>query len=100
MTDGIKDGGAAFPRPFTPGTSTATHDGRVFHQTRCEPAEPGMSLRDYFAGQVAPVLVANLGKAAGIAATPHEAGLGAVAQASYALADAMLTERNKAQEGR
>lgn len=89
MTDGIKDGGAAFPT-FAPG-SEAHDPGSIF--------EEGMKLRDYFAGQIVAGIAANLTEdqvhslAEGITVGRFIVG------ASYALADAMLAERNKAQEG-
>ena len=73
MTDN-DDGGPAFPRP-----ASSADVGYV------EPAEIGMSLRDWFAGQAL----------AGIAATNIlNAKLGReVATLAYAIADAMLEAR-------
>lgn len=71
----INDGGSAFPIPNDPNPGAY-------------PAEPGMSLRDWFAGQAL---------AGYFAATPlHcfcESGLKVVARYSYDMADAMLAAR-------
>jgi hypothetical protein len=48
----------------------------------------GMSLRDYFAGQVAGHLAAKM--------LGRDAGLREIAGASYEIADALLAERQKA----
>ena len=45
----IDDGGPAFPSPYS-ATETMTMDGEV-HQVAGQLGHPGMSLRDYFAGQ-------------------------------------------------
>jgi len=42
------DGGAAFPSPFVPATATSA-DAGMHYYTPFIPANPGMSLRDYFA---------------------------------------------------
>lgn len=52
---------------------------------------PGMTLRDYFAGQVLQSLVASVGSGSG--EVPE---LGRVVRATYIIADAMLAERAKA----
>lgn len=74
MTDPSKakreDGGPAFPR-----VTTETITG-----------SPGMSLRDYFAGQALLVLADN---AEGLDE------FGSAARTAYRLADAMLAERGK-----
>jgi len=79
----IKDGGPAFPSEPTYG---GVQEGSAF---------PGMSLRDYFAGQAL----------AGLLAMPREplkvptldAGLEVFALSAYRMADAMLAEREKGQ---
>lgn len=74
-TDG-SDGGDAFPRHF--------HDD-----------VPGMSLRDWLAGQVAAAAIVNA-TGLGLASSDQlSEALGGVARISYALADAMLAERDK-----
>lgn len=53
--------------------------------------DPGMSLRDWFAGQFAPVMQAN-----NYSNHPADRLTAAgIARASYAMADAMLAEREK-----
>jgi uncharacterized protein YodC (DUF2158 family) len=69
MTDRLKDGGPAFPREYT-------HKG-------CS----GMSLRDWFAGQALANSRTFFGENS--SATPED-----VALQAYAVADAMLAERN------
>lgn len=80
----IKDGGGAFPlTPF---------DGYD--------AEPGMSLRDWFAGKALPAIIAATSHGV------HDAGWGVcgpestveqrMAYDAYAMADAMIAERYKA----
>lgn len=68
------DGGAAFPIPCTnlPGSYAA---------------QPGMTLRDWFAGQIAAGMAAFSGTA-GICYGPSE-----IAGRSYQVADAMLAAR-------
>lgn len=87
MTDGIKDGGAAFPQHIA-----ITPSGDVYDGTS------GMSLHDYFAGQALAGLLAG-----GFADTvPHDdvGGGDQAAGFAYQYADAMLAERNKAREGK
>ena len=83
----MNDGGPAFPDPRTP--------------------MPGMSLRDYFAGQIATGMMANSSffysmryaksQAMSEGVTPAEfenkAEFPAYAKAAYKIADAMLKER-------
>lgn len=79
-----RDGGPAFPRPHSWDESpvSGVHEG-----DRIEPhsAQAGMSLRDYFAAQAVPGLVAGAE-----CFDTH-----AIAHDAYALADAMLAERAK-----
>lgn len=84
----MKDGGAAFPSP-----------GVVLGNAQQQGAYEGMTLRDYFAGQVAVGLITfangeRLEKLFGAsdAPTPHAFFAGV----AYALADAMIAERAKA----
>ena len=74
-------GGSAFPIAQINATVTTDGMGRV-HQTAFVPAREGMTLRDYFAGQV-------LLKFSGEGSTMAIAGY------CYELADAMLKEREK-----
>ena len=74
MTE-VKDGGRAFPRD----------DGRDLQIQR------GMSLRDWFAGQIAGGMAAH----SGTMGTPF--GPGDIAQRSYEVADAMLAAREPTQ---
>jgi hypothetical protein len=79
----VNDGGPAFPRV-----------GHVMSQD-CEPEQwkaghEGMSLRDYFAGQVLNGIVA----ARTIPATGPDCG-NKMARAAYHVADAMLEQREK-----
>lgn len=73
MADKIKDGGAAFPN--------AGYDG----PDNCADPVPGMTMRDWFAGQAL----------AGICANPNwqPTDVASVAQDAYAHADAMLAAR-------
>ena len=78
MTD-IKNGGYAFPKPLDPYPS----DGVGY---------PGMTLRDYFAGQALAGWLASYGDT-----MQHPCAVNGsaecVARDSYALADAMLAAR-------
>lgn len=71
-----KDGGAAFP------TGPTTWD-RI--DVPPMPAQAGMSLRDYFAGQALPIVFGFI---------EHSNGP-LLAQHAYEIADAMLAERAK-----
>ena len=81
MTTKPDDGGPAFPSE-----QGETENGR-WNQTY----DPGMSLRDYFAGQVAGAVVADMLTTPG----SDNTCLPLAAKLSYALADAMLVERAK-----
>ncbi len=72
------DGGPAFPR------GGSDHD---------EP-EDGMSLRDWFAGQVVNGIAAALGREFPADTTPESLVVN-LSISSYVIADAMLAERNK-----
>lgn len=72
----VKDGGPAFP---------------VIVPWGFVVAEPGMSLRDWFGGQA---VAGVLAKMEGQATSYQEVGI-MCAEASYAIADAMLAERSK-----
>ena len=78
----MKDGGAAFPRGLT-------HIGPDGHsELEWEPAQEGMSLRDWFAGQVLPSIAAE--KEFGVKWDPQ-----GVAHDAYSFADAMLAARER-----
>ena len=77
MTTIPKDGGPAFPRP----------------PTEWSPGNPGMSLRDWFAGQCMRDTFAAL--AAMGSENLNEYQLKRCAEASYMAADAMLAAREK-----
>lgn len=102
MSEQIDDGGPAFPF------------GREWNIDRSEVStweEPGMTLRDWFAGQAVPAMSAYhanemkdaIAKGYGDDETPSPAEKEAlvrmvadcVAQASYLIADAMLAARNE-----
>lgn len=75
------NGGPAFPRPASEDTSRGSQkDGDT-----TEDAQPGMSLRDWFAGKA----LASL--------APHSITAVETAEDCYRLADAMLAERKKTQ---
>jgi hypothetical protein len=76
MTTKTNTGGPAFPiqgQPFTLG------------DTEYMPTDPGMTLRDWFAGQAL----------AGLLSTTGDGPAERYAKASYEVADAMLAEREK-----
>ncbi len=78
MSENLNDGGPAFP----------VHADHVTFNDRVVAAHhPGMSLRDYFAGQAL----------TGLLVQPAEAEFGTAhfAAASYAMADAMLAARGE-----
>lgn len=76
------NGGPAFPR-----VGSVEDTGDTFYPRRVRPAQDGMSLRDYFAGQALVGLMANV--------QPERIamGTGAIAEACHAVADAMLAKR-------
>lgn len=75
------DGGTAFPVPGYDGPAAG---GGSFTQT----PQPGMTLRDWFAGQVLPAVYHPGGRYG-----PE--GFAQVAEYAYAMADAMLAERDR-----
>lgn len=77
MMDKINDGGPAFPGAV----DTA--------------APPGMSLRDWFAGQALAGLTANPEEAKGMSDRSLADTTRIAATAAYLLADAMIKERSK-----
>lgn len=79
-----RDGGPAFPIP------------RVWNQDRSEVSQwedPGMSLRDYFAGQALIALFSQEANPNGHGWAPGDRNN--AAQEAYALADAMLVARER-----
>lgn len=83
----VNDGGPAFPAHIAEINGLATNSGEF--------ALPGMSLRDYFAGQVLGAIVTNgplvtaLRAKYGAHVTPH------IADTAYEFADAMIEAREK-----
>ena len=80
----MKDGGPAFPTTRFGKVTTYGYEGQEIEQTT-EVAVPGMSLRDWFAGQA---LQSYLTSADSLV---H--GNDAIAAAAYGIADAMLKAR-------
>ena len=77
----MKDGGPAFPTPGEVFTTDA--QGKTLPQSAWGiQGEPGMSLRDYFAGQAL------------IALADQPGGSGWRATEAYLIADAMLAQRD------
>jgi len=74
------DGGPAFPRPHSSDSAD-----RAYGRCNQELAQPGMSLRDWFAGQALVGLLSD-GASAKVAAC-----------SAYAAADAMLAQRERPQ---
>ncbi len=79
MTDKTDDGGPAFPHSIALSPSGDVYGSDYF--------AGGMSLRDFFAGQVAAGMAAFSGTA-GVSYGPHD-----IAGRAYEVADAMLTAR-------
>jgi hypothetical protein len=78
-----KDGGAAFPRPFS-------DNGGDTHE-RYEWAQEGMSLRDYFAAAALPEALRQ--EATSDEGKPCMYDVAAVARVAYNLADALIARR-------
>jgi hypothetical protein len=77
----VEDGGQAFPVPLA-----ARANGML------DAGEPGMTLRDWFAGQVAAAMAGGT-IACGASSGPTDAV--ALAKGAYCVADALLSERSK-----
>lgn len=90
MTAGknIDDGGPAFPR--------TGYDFNTVGQygTVVPPTTPGMSLRDWFAGQALAGMLSN-GFAPKVVNAPQDVKEWNYAKFAYTVADAMLAERSK-----
>ena len=80
------DGGPAFPCGPS-GMSISYDDGRTEHQY---PGSPGMSLRDWFAGQALAGIMANA-KLVGVLAVSNQDP----ASCAYEMAEFMMAERDK-----
>lgn len=80
MSD-IKNGGPAFPIPLNPGSSYQGH-------AECD----GMTMRDYFAAKAMQGVLSNFNGNVGVGNDETSSGVSACA---YAIADAMLKEREK-----
>jgi hypothetical protein len=83
------DGGPAFPSPGRP--SSSIHYGDRTEVTVEIPSSPGISLRDWFAGEALGGLITASEDYPGL----HNAGHKERAEWSYAQADAMIEERSK-----
>ena len=84
------DGGPAFPVSLTSGAS-----GDVYNSGQVVENGEGMSLRDWFAGQMIPALFTV---STTIDINDHgrpDAVVAALAETAYQFADAMLTQRKK-----
>jgi hypothetical protein len=91
-TKPIDDGGPAFPLEEWHFTEAAMHPDKGPHEF--VGMYPGMSLRDYFAGQVCGHIEAEWSRAFVAAEAGEElAEASQVAQRSYEIADAMLAAR-------
>lgn len=87
------DGGPAFPHgPL--GDSMHFEDGRVTHQY---PAGLGMSLRDWFAGQALPAIMADHETLMVVCKSIECSSEDAAAHMAYMHADAMLKAREMKQ---
>jgi len=75
----VNDGGPAFP-----GGLNELHN----EPGKCDPTQPGMSLRDYFAGLAMQ----------GFCSSDAFSGYAALARAAYEIADDMLSARSKASD--
>ncbi len=82
---GKDDGGFAFPRPH----STDECEQNCSHYYD----QQGMTLRDWFAGQIAAAMV---GKYGGESFRDNRANM---ARDAYLMADAMLVERKRGEQG-
>lgn len=83
MSDQPKDGGSAYPGfLYTPGNG---HAKRSYPEGDLEERSPGMTLRDYFAGQALTGLVVGVND-------PYAA---VIARLAYEQADAMIRASRK-----
>lgn len=93
----IKDGGSAFPHKRISHMTAVPVDDYPFAPSRAEPVyedAPGLSVRDYFAGQVCSALI-DAASRRNIEALPGEVIAATIARQSYEMADFMLAERAK-----
>ena len=84
----VKDGGPAYPRPFSSDTEVGTETMR--HQAHDRWMQDGMSLRDHYAGLAMQAMLHVEAGTLGIAPTAT-----ALAAKSYEVADAMLAEKQR-----
>lgn len=85
------NGGAAFPAGYTKSTCPPHDPGAGFRVTeRAEPAQPGMTLRDYFAARA---MQALLGSEYTSEHGLHEGREKSLAHEAYFIADALLSAR-------
>lgn len=94
----MNNGGPAFPAPVCnapmvaggSATGGASSSGHPLYFT-----QSGMSLRDWFAGQALPSVMAAVCDGSHVSKRDEEAAPQLIARTSYELADAMLAERSK-----
>jgi hypothetical protein len=86
----IDDGGAAFPVPENTQAPEHSAYGQAGH--------PGMTLRDWFAGQAMAAIVSRIipeHRDGATSATVPQAALDAAAHTAFGFADAMIAQRSK-----
>lgn len=86
MTSKVDNGGPAFPKPYDPYPNV---QGEKYDES-----PPGMSLRDWFAGQ-ALISAGTWTPGPGVPSLNCQDALDRRAEWAYASADAMLAERRK-----
>ena len=95
----MTDGGPAFPSGMVKKTRPLHDPGSDFRVTDIiNPSNEGMSLRDYFAAKVLAGYMATEYPYLGMQKVSIEENDIAIAQHCYAIADAMLAEREKRRE--
>ena len=82
------NGGPAFPRP----ASEFTKNGTLPDGNDAEPAQVGISIRDYFAAKAMQGELSSQGESVGTWPDRH---VTALAERCYLIADAMLAAREK-----
>lgn len=91
---GRDDGGAAFPGPRREQVDEQTIDGAPVAYY-ADVSYPGMSLRDWFAGQALAGMIANPNTPDQLIGSGWTGSKNMLAEYAYAAADAMLAERSK-----
>lgn len=82
-----KDGGSAFP--LQEQMQPACEGGNAW----LSPGQPGMSLRDYFAGQALPQAILHEREMRTARISPGDFKYDEIARAAYVMADAMIEAR-------